>query len=147
MAERLDEGVREDRAFVFLMVACGLIFVAQWPRLSREAFVTGAELQPLMGGALMGWLLIAPLLCYALAALSHLAAMAVGGRGTWFGARLALFWSMLAVSPAWLLHGLTAGFVGPGPALSLVGAVLLTVFLWIWLNALLVAERGEGEPA
>ena len=147
MAERLAEGRREDRAFAFLIAACALIWVAQWPRLSREAHLTEAELQPLMGGALLGWLLIAPILLYGVAALSHIAARLVGGRGTWYGARLALFWSLLAVAPAWMLHGLTAGFIGPGPALSIVGAALVAAFLWIWINALLVAERGEGEPA
>ncbi|HGG06128.1 MAG TPA: YIP1 family protein, partial [Aliiroseovarius sp.] len=52
---------REDRAIAILLLACGLIFIAQWPRLSRLAFETGAELQPMLGGALFGWMFIAPL--------------------------------------------------------------------------------------
>lgn len=140
MAEHLARGAQEDRAFVFLILGCLMVFVAQLPRLSREAFLTGADFMVLMGGTLMAWVFVAPLLLYALAALSHLVARALGGRGSWFGARLALFWSLLAVSPAMLLHGLTAGFVGPSTALTLVGLVTLGAFGWIWLNSLIVAE-------
>ena len=39
-----------------------------------------------------------------------------------------------------LLHGLVAGFIGPGPALQLVGALWLGVFLWFWISCLRLAE-------
>lgn len=42
-----------------------------------------------------------------------------------------------------LLHGLTSGFIGPSPALSLVGAITLSAFIWIWLNSLYVAETAH----
>jgi hypothetical protein len=134
---RVTEGV----AFAYLAAACGLIFVAQWPRLSRQAFETGAELQPLLGGALMGWVFLAPLLFYAIAGIAHGAARLLGGRGSGLRARAALFWSLLAVSPLMLLHGLVAGFIGPGPALDLTGACVLAGFAWLWGNAMAVAER------
>ena len=35
--DRLAEGQREDRALMLLMLGCGLVFVAQWPRLARRA--------------------------------------------------------------------------------------------------------------
>lgn len=138
--------VREDRALITVMVACGLIFVAQWPRLSREAFLTGEDFDVLLGGALLGWLFLMPLILYGLAALSHLVARLLGGRGTWFGARMALFWALLAASPLWLLWGLVAGFVGPGPALNVVGLVALGAFLVIWIAGLSAVER-NAEPA
>ncbi|WP_371153330.1 YIP1 family protein [Jannaschia sp. 2305UL9-9] len=141
MRDLLAQGQREDMAFVFLIIGCFMVFVAQLPRLSREAYETGQDFMLLMGGTLMAWIFVAPLLFYGLAAISHLVARAVGGGGTWFGARLALFWSLLAVSPAMLLHGLTAGFIGPGPALSLVGLIVLMAFLWIWIGGLTVVER------
>ena len=62
------------------------------------------------------------------------------GRGSGFGARMALFWSLLAVSPAMLLQGLVGGFLGQGPALALVWVAVFGGFLWLWGNALLVAE-------
>ncbi|MEL6585830.1 MAG: YIP1 family protein [Pseudomonadota bacterium] len=142
MAELLNRGERDDMAFIFLIVACVLVFVAQLPRLSREAFETGEEFLPLMGGTLMAWVFLAPLMFYALAALSRVVARLFGGKGTWYRARLALFWSLLAVSPAMLLHGLTAGFLGPAtPQADIVGALVLAAFFWIWLGSLVTAER------
>ncbi|MEM9552221.1 MAG: YIP1 family protein, partial [Pseudomonadota bacterium] len=99
VARLLALGQREDRALAFLMGGCLLVFVAQLPRLAREAHLTGQALDMLLGASLMAWVIIAPLIFYLLAALSHLVARAVGGKGTWFGARLALFWALLASSP------------------------------------------------
>ncbi|MEI4231490.1 YIP1 family protein [Roseovarius sp. D22-M7] len=136
----LSMGVREDRALVILIGACILVFVAQWPRLAREAHLSGDALNPLLGAALLAWLFIAPLLLYALALLSHGIARLTGGRGSAYGARLALFWAFLAASPLILLHGLVAGFVGPGPGLQLVGLIWCGVFGWFWLSGLYEAE-------
>jgi hypothetical protein len=149
MQRLLAQGRREDRALAFLIGACLLIFVAQWPRLSREAyFDPSIPLDARIGGALMGWLLLAPLMAYGLAALSHLIARVFRGSGTWYSARLALFWTMLATTPAWLLLGLVAGFIGPGPAQMGVGLLLVLAFLTIWGICLREAERGpEAETA
>jgi len=137
--------VREDRALILVMLACILIFVAQWPRLRREAFVTGQDFDVLLGGALLGWLFIMPLALYGLAALSQMVARLMGGRASWWGARMALFWALLAASPLWLLWGLVAGFVGPGAALDATGLVALGAFLAIWILGLLAVER-QAEP-
>ncbi|MEY8841553.1 YIP1 family protein [Cribrihabitans sp. XS_ASV171] len=141
MRRILAAGEREDRALAILMAGCALVFIAQMPRLSREAHLTGQELNMLLGGALLGWLIIAPLFFYGLAAASHLIARVAGGRGSWFGARMALFWALLASAPLLLLHGLVAGFVGPGPALQGVGILWLVVFGWFWFSGLRQAER------
>lgn len=141
MRRLLAMGPREDRALIILMTACAIAFVAQMPGLSRKAFLSGQDLNMMMGGALLACLIFAPLLLYLLAALSHLAARLLGGKGTGYGARLALFWSLLAASPLQLLHGLTAGFVGPGTALQAVGFVWLVVFIWFWMSCLVTAER------
>lgn len=137
-------GEREDRALIWLIVACGLIFVAQWPRLSREAHLNpDVPLQALLGGALMGWLFLAPLILYAVAAASRIVAGLIGGQGTWYTARLALFWSLLAAVPLWLLTGMVAGFIGPGPALRLTGGVALGVFLLFWGLSLVETEKAD----
>jgi hypothetical protein len=141
MDRLLAAGEREDRALAFLMAFCALVFIAQLPRLSREAHLTGGDLNMMMGGTLMAWIFIAPLLLYLVAALSHIVARLFGGQGSWYGARLALFWSLLASSPLLLLHGLVAGFIGPGPSLQLVGAIWLAVWAWFWLMCL---RRAEG---
>lgn len=140
---RLGDTVREDRALAVLMSACVLIFMAQAPRLQREAIETGAELNPLLGGALFAWLFIMPLACYAIASLTHLIAKVMGGRGSFFAARFAMFWALLVASPLWLLWGLVSGFLGQGVQETLVGAVALGAFLFHWFVNLYHAERAD----
>lgn len=147
MRRHLAVGVREDRALGFLVVACLLIFIAQWPRLARQAHLDDSvPLQALLGGALMGWMFIAPLVFYAIAAVSATVGRLMGGRGDWYRSRLALFWSLLAVSPLWLLNGLMAGFVGGGLPVTALGLAVLGVFLYLWGAALVEAEV-ERPPA
>ncbi|MCA8884131.1 MAG: YIP1 family protein [Rhodobacteraceae bacterium] len=142
MRRHLSGPQQEGRALVFLMLACLLIFVAQWPRLAREAALSpDMPRDAIFGAALLGWVFIMPLVFYGLAALSHVVARLLGGQGTWYGARLALFWPLLALSPVWLLYGLVAGFIGAGPALSLVGVLAVGLFVFHWAVALRTAER------
>jgi hypothetical protein len=144
MSEHMARGRYDDRGFLFLMIGCLMVFVAQLPRLSREAFESGEDFMLLMGGTLMAWVFVAPLLMIAIAALSHLAARLMGGRGGWDTARLALAWSLLACTPALLLHGLAGGFLGTAhPGYALVGALAFGGFLWLWLNSLYVAETAQ----
>lgn len=139
---KLADGPREDRALATVMGACALIFVAQWPRLSREAFLhPEVPLEARMVGALMGVVFLLPLGLYLIAALSHLVAKVLGGKGTWFSARMALFWALLAVAPLMLLNGLVAGFLGQGAALTAVGIAVAAGFLYLWINMLVEAER------
>ncbi|WP_370286014.1 YIP1 family protein [Pseudooceanicola nanhaiensis] len=139
----LARGQREDRVLAILMAGCALVFVAQWPRLAREAHLKGQDLNPLLGASLLGWIIIMPLVLYLLAGVAHIIARVLGGRGSFYGARLALFWALLAASPLLLLHGLVAGFIGPGPQLVLVGALWCAVFLWFWLGGMVAVERRE----
>ncbi|MDG3039971.1 hypothetical protein [Roseicyclus marinus] len=144
MRRLLSVGRREDRALAILIAACLIIFVAQWPRLSREAFVAvegGPPLEAVMAITFFSMMMVWPLMAYALAAVTHLVARLFGGRGTWYSARLALFWSLLATSPAWLFHGLVAGFIGPGVEQTVAGGLLLIAFLAIWGMSLREAER------
>ncbi|MCU9837440.1 YIP1 family protein [Ruegeria sp. WL0004] len=143
MRRLLDMGQREDRALALVMAFCVIAFVAQMPALARRAHLEQLELDMLMGGALLGSVIILPLVLYTLALLSHWVARVLGGRGTAYAARLALFWSLLASTPLLLLNGLVAGFIGPGPALSIVGLLWMVVFLWFWLSNLYQAERPE----
>lgn len=136
--------VREPRALAFLMGACVMVFVSQLPVLSRRAHLEQLELNPLLGASLTAWLLVAPLLLYALAwltqGLSHVLRRPVSG----YGARVALFWSLLAASPLMLLNGLVGGLIGPGPGLTLVGFVWLVIFGWFWISGLLTAGEGRA---
>lgn len=141
-------GPREDRALAVLMGASLLIFVSQWPRAARQAHLDpAAPLEARLTGALLASLFLLPLAAYLVALLSHGLARAAGGRGTAFGARIALFWALMAVSPLMLGHGLLAGMVGPGAAgVMVTGAIVFGMFLWIWLNGLRAAQdAGSGQ--
>lgn len=145
MVRRLvDAGQREDRALAILMGACVILFVAQWPRLSREAHLTGQDINGLLAGALAGWLLFAPLGFYLLSWLLHLIMRVFRGQGPSFNARIAIFWGLLAATPLALLNGLVAGFIGPGPALTLVGVVWIGVLLWFWIAGMRAVYRGDA---
>jgi len=100
----LGQGPREDRNLIYLMVACLIFFVAQTPRLAREAHVNGTELDMLLGATLMAWLFIAPLIFYMLAAGTQIILKVMRGRPSGYSTRLALFWALLASSPLVLLH-------------------------------------------
>lgn len=141
----MQAGPREDRALVILVGACAVMFVAQWPRLSRLAYLTGEDLQMLLAGALFGVLFILPLVLYALAWISRGFVWVARGRVTGYGARLALFWALLAASPLTLLWGLVAGFIGEGPELTLTGIIWCVVFLWFWIAGL--KQTGWGDSA
>ena len=118
-----------------------LVFIAQWPKLARDAFVNNVDLNFLLGANLMALVVIAPLLLYVIATLARGVGFVFGGQGTAYGARLALFWALLASTPLILLHGLTAGFVGPGPELKVVGVIWLGVFFWFWISGSIAQER------
>lgn len=138
----------EPRALAVLMGACLIMFVAQWPVASRAAWENPAvPLDARLGGALLGWLFIAPLAFYGIGALSHVVARLFRGRGSWYEARMALFWALLASSPLWLLNGLVLGFVGQGPAAAVTGSLAGLAFLGFWGAGLVEMEQGNGQGA
>lgn len=136
--------ITEARALSYLMMACVFIVIAQAPRIARQAhFDPDIPFEPQMVAAALGIFAIVPAVAFLLSALSHLAARALGGQGSWLGARLALFWTLLALSPLVLLYGLVAGFIGPGVQLTLVGILLSAAFFIYWVLAWVAAEWTE----
>ena len=136
-------GPREDRALAVLMGASLLIFVSQWPRAARQAHLDPSlPLDGRLSGALLSSVFLLPLLAYGVAALSHLFARVLGGRGTGFGARIALFWALLVSAPLMLAQGLVAGLAGPGIWQTAAGTAVFAAFLWVWLAGLWAAETG-----
>ena len=135
-------GPREDRAIAYLMAGCFLVFIAQWPRLARIAYLEGQEMSRLVAYEFLGWLIVWPLVFYFLAFLLHQVTR-LGGRGSaaW-EVRLALFWAFLAAAPAGLLYGLLSGFIGPEPGTQFVGAIWLGAFAWFAVQGI----RESGTP-
>ncbi|MDD9921004.1 MAG: YIP1 family protein [Boseongicola sp.] len=146
LRKRIGDTEREDRALAVLMGACVIMFVAQWPRLSREAHLNETiTFDSLLAGALFGWVLMAPLLFYVLAWISHMMLKVLGSPASGYEARMALFWALLAATPLWLLTGLVAGFIGSGPALTITGVLALAAFAIFWLMGLAEIARRPNE--
>ena len=95
-------------------------------------------------GLAYGMLIFLPF-AYGLAAISHVIARALGARSTWYGARLALFYSLVAASPVMLLQGLVAGILGLGMQSFLVGIFALTAFVVFWALALVEVSKGDND--
>ncbi len=144
LRDHLARGTTEPRVLAFLIGGCLMVFVSQWPVLARQAHLEGTDLNPLLGGALMAWLFLAPLLLYAIAAVSQVAMRLAKARISGLAARLALFWALLASSPLILLNGLVEGFLGDGVELTIAGAIWVGVFLWFWISGLRAARAAEG---
>ena len=130
--EHLARGANEARALAFLMIGCGLVFVAQCPRLMRTAQLDGDDFTRLTAYALLGWMIIWPLVFYAGAGLVHAVSRLMGGGGTAYGTRLAMFWSWLAASPLGLLTGLFAGLTGDSVLTNGLGILWIAVFVAFW---------------
>lgn len=123
--------------FTFLMVA----FIAQWPVAARLAHLQpDVPMSQRMFAAGLGLLATIPL-WYALAGLSALVVRVLGGQGSWYSARLTLFWAMASFAPAMLLMGMATAFLGQGRQTTLLGAVIGVVFVLRWGLMLREAER------
>lgn len=136
MSRHLRSGAGEERALIFVMGACIMFFVSTMPTIAREAHLTGTDLGPALGGSIMAWLFLAPLIMYVLAMVLKVVMMAFGCKAGWFSVRLAFFWSLLAGTPLVLLNGLTGGLVGPGVQQNIVGVAWLAAFAWILFGSL-----------
>lgn len=128
-ARQLREGVSESRVLAYLMIAVVVIFIAQLPRLSREAFLDPSiEMDARVGAAILGWLFLMPLALYAVSFVIVILLKLIRVTAHSFTTRMALFWAILVSTPIWLLQGLVAGLIGVGPALSAVNVVLALFF-------------------
>lgn len=140
IAQHLQRHATEPFAFSLLVAFLVLAFIAQWPGMSRGAYLQpDAPLTQRMLAAGLALLASIPF-WYALAAISHLVAQKFGGKGGYLGARLALFTALLSVAPLMLGQGLINGFAGPGPIATGAGAIVLCGFVYLWLNMLIAAE-------
>ena len=73
------------------------------------------DVTDLMGGALLAWIFIMPLVFYVLAMMLWGIQRVLMGRARMDQVRIVLFWSFFAL-PFMFLHGLVRGFIGAGAA-------------------------------
>ncbi|MDQ7069918.1 MAG: YIP1 family protein [Rhodobacterales bacterium] len=140
----LGMGAGETYALTLVMVGCVVVFIAQWPKFARESYLSGEDIYISLYGAFIAMMFMMPLVLYALAGVSHVVARLIGGTGSGYASRVALFWAFLAASPMMLLNGLVAGFIGAGPQMTVTGGLWLLVFLWFWLMGLREAQWGKS---
>ena len=131
------------------MLACGLFFVASLPNALREA--RGARRSTTRSRAavaahLFGYVVVAPLLAYGLAALVHSSARAFGGRGGFLGgARRRCSGSALLAAPLGARRSRSSAWRrrrGPRCCLgsSWLGYAVLAFWLWLFAAGLAEAE-------
>jgi hypothetical protein len=142
MRRLLDMGPREDRALVLVLIASVLTFVAFAPYQARLAHSdTTVPLMARLYWSGFFWVFLWPLILYVVAGLVFLLARLAGQRLSGFGVRMTLFWAYLASIPLILLVGMTAGFIGSGPQLQLLGFIWVVVFFWFWISGLIAASK------
>ena len=132
----------EATSLGYLMGACFLTYVAQWPYLARQAHLEKFNLQTSLAASLLAWLLIAPLLLYTLAIVLYFFHKFFKGSKTSAQIRVGLFWSFLAATPLMMLFGLVKGFLGHGTAESIVGFFWFVAFSYFIFCAVLRAKVG-----
>lgn len=122
--------------FTFLFVFLMLTFVGLWPQAARETFLhPEVPIEQRMLAAALALCATIPF-WYLLAVLSQIVARALGGRGDYYGARLALFWALACTGPLMLLMGMVQGFIGPGMQANATGIAVGLAFLWLWTQML-----------
>lgn len=125
-------GKSEPFVFTFLFVFLLLAFVANAPYVSRQATLNPeVALIPGLFGTALGLLATIPLF-YLLAALGHLVARLMGGKGGYYDGRLALFWALACISPAMLVLGLARAFLGDVAAITGLGFVIFFGFIALY---------------
>jgi hypothetical protein len=136
---------REGRLLMYLTLALGLVFLAQWPRLARSA-TPDVGFEALMAGALFGIMFLGPLLLYGVAGVLMLALRPLAPVEG-FAVRLALFWALLAVSPWVLAQAALAALAGPGSLVTVSGLAVLAGFAAILIAGLRVALEARPRAA
>ena len=127
----------EPALLALLIGTMALYFVAQWPAHARAAALDpSVPLQARLGGALLATMFLMPLLVLAMAWIAQGVARLVGARLEGRQSRLALIWAFAAAVPVMLLKGLVQGFVGPGPAVTVVNILAGVAFLLFWIAGL-----------
>ncbi len=147
MRHQLDSGVKEERILAYGVFAILITFIARTPGLIEASKTAAAATADdvtwvaIFSTNLVVSFFFGLLLLYGIAGLSHVLAKIFGGKGSFFGARLALFWSLLVISPLALVSTMLKTLL-PFEWLGLaLDAALGLLFLFAWISCLVVAEK------
>ena len=139
-------GIGEERLLAYVAFACFSGFLSVLPRVVRtgEAMAEDDATIMLVSGQFVGFVIFGPLFFYGVAGLVHwIAATFFGGKGSYFDARLALFWSLALGVPLMVLQAIiSAGATAIGMAWlpPYTGLGIGAIWLWIWTSLLAHAE-------
>ncbi len=142
--ELLAMGQREDRAIAWLMIGCLLAAFAGMPIAQRDVVMNGGDIQQRILYLLFSSLLLLPLCFYLLAGIVFAIIRPFRPAITGYGARLALFWGWLALTPLMLFYGLLAGMNGAEHSGTvLVQWIGIAVALWFWITGLIEVSKAK----
>lgn len=145
VARFLAQGRNEVRALLFVLIAGVLMFISVTPYQAREAQLDpDIPMEARLYWSAFFYILILPILIYIFALIVWGVARIARRQITGYEIRFTLIWALLATTPLMLLMGLTAGFMGPGLQLQVLGLIWLLVFGWFWVSGLLSAD-GASE--
>lgn len=148
MRRQMESAPGEERLLVYVATACLIMFAARVPNLLE---LSAAQATPEVSANavfitnLVGSFFFAPLLLYGIAALSHVFARSFSGQGTFFHARLALFWALLVVSPLALLSTILETAIPVEWLAQVLWLVKFLFFAFAWAVCLSEAE-GYKSP-
>lgn len=136
----------ESSLLALLIGTMTIYFLAQWPAHARAAAIDpSVPLQARLGGALLATVFLMPLIVMAIGQVVSILLSLFGAKIDGRKSRLALIWALATVAPLMLLSGLVEGFIGRGPALTLVQALAGVAFLCFWVIGLRSLVRMERE--
>jgi hypothetical protein len=117
------------------------MFVAVAPYQAREAQLDAeVPLEARLYWSALFYILILPIFIYLFALVVWGLARIARRQITGYEVRFTLIWALLSSTPIMLLMGLTAGLIGPGIQLQLLGLIWLLVFGWFVISGLLSAD-------
>ncbi len=141
IARFLAQGRNEVRALLFVLITGVLMFVAVAPYQAREAQLDAeVPLEARLYWSALFYILILPIFIYLFALVVWGLARIARRQITGYEVRFTLIWALLSSTPIMLLMGLTAGLIGPGIQLQLLGLIWLLVFGWFVISGLLSAD-------
>lgn len=144
MRRQITANPGEERLLIYLVMAILIFFIARVPSLLEASALAATEEVSSIAifmVNLVSSFFFAPLLLYGIATLSHLLAKLFGGKGNGYRSRLALFWSLLVVSPLALVSAMLQSAL-PFEWLQLaLSIVIFLVFVVAWGASIRVAEE------
>ena len=104
--------------------------------MTRVTYLSIAVLGGLLSGSLFGLLFLAPLIFYGVSVVFWVCVRVFRADISGLGVRVALFWSLLAASPAWMAYGFFSGLLGETTAVEVIGFLALAAFIGIFAGSM-----------